>query len=144
MLPSDPQGYRGTSDQQPTNNPAAAGLSNSATVGAKKKRRRFAVRIPTDRVTSSKHTERLEQAEIDNLMTNVRRSLEFGERYERIGTSLVDPFVDLTMSDGEIDRQEVVDESDERKNFKLWFRQKLNELRHELHTNTLKLDLNEK
>ena len=61
-----------------------------------------------------------------------------------MGTSLVNPFVDLTMSDGEIDRNEVVEESDEGENFKLRFRQKLNELRHELHTNTLKLDLHER
>ena len=126
------------------NNPTISGRSSSVTGALRKKPIRVAVRIPTDRVTRSKFTERLEQVEIDDLMKNVRCSLDFGEKDKRVGVSLADPFADQTMSDGEIDRNLAEGGNDEGDNFKVRFRDKLNELRHELHSKTLKLDLHEK
>ena len=82
MLPLEPQGDRGKDNQEkaPENNPIPTSVSTSATGAIKKKCRWVAVRVPSDRVTRSQHTERLEQVEIDHLITNLRRSFEFGER----------------------------------------------------------------
>ena len=125
-------------------NPTISGRSSSVTRVLRKKPRRVAVRIPTDRITRSKFTERLEQVEIDDLMKNVRRSLYFGEKDKRVGMSLVDPFADQIMSDEEIHRNLVEGGNDEGDNIKVRYKDKLNELRHELHSNTPKLDFHEK
>ena len=56
--------------------------------------------------------QQLDRQETECLLGNVRRSLGFGEGDRRIGPKLVNPYMDLTVSEGEVSHSSQVNNID--------------------------------